>query len=71
MALVIGLVFGSSPDAVYGSAKAKTGRGVTLSYGSNVGKLDNNAANTVLDSFGRMNAAAYFFTKPPTSLEVL
>ena len=62
---------GVEPDAVFGSAKAKAGRGVTLIYGSNVGKLDNNAANTVLDSFGRMNATAYFFTQPPTSLKVL
>jgi hypothetical protein len=62
---------GAEPDAVFGSAKAKVDRGVTLIYGSNVGKLDNNAANTVLDSFGKMNVVAYFFTQPPTPLEVL
>ena len=62
---------GAEPDAVFGFAKAKVNRGVTLIYGSNVGKLDNNAANTVLNSFGKMNVAAYFFTSPPTPLEVL
>lgn len=62
---------GVGPDAIVGGAKAKIGRGVTLIYGSNAGKLDNNAANTVLDAFGRVNAAAYFFTQPPTSLELL
>jgi hypothetical protein len=59
------------PNAVFGSAKANSDKGVTLIYGSNVGKLDNNAANTVLNSFGKMNVAAYFFTQPPTPLEVL
>jgi hypothetical protein len=62
---------GAEPDAIFGFAKAKVNRGVTLIYGSNVGKLDNNAANTVLNSFGKMNVAAYFFTSPPTPLEVL
>ncbi len=62
---------GTGPNAVYGAAKAKMGKGVTVIYGSNAGKLDDNAANTVLDSFGRVNAAAYFFTQRPTPLEVL
>jgi hypothetical protein len=62
---------GVEPGAVFGAAKANVDRGVTLIYGSNAGKLDNNAANTVLNEFGKMNVAAYFFPKPPTPLEVL
>lgn len=62
---------GPGPDAVFGGAKAKSGMGITLIYGSNAGKLDDNAANTVVNSFGKMNAASYWFTKHPTSLDVL
>ena len=62
---------GVGPDAIYGAAKAKSGKGLTVIYGSNAGKLDDNAANTVLDSFGKINAAAYFFTQRPTPLDVL
>lgn len=66
-------VFRSSagPDAVFGAAKAKEGKGVTIIYGSNAGRLDNNAANTVLDTFGKVGAVAYWFIKPPVPLEVL
>ncbi len=62
---------GPGPDAVFGAAKARWGKGVTVIYGSNAGKLDNNAANTVVDSFGRVSAVAYFFTQRPVPLEVL
>ncbi|MYN41259.1 hypothetical protein GTP55_17995 [Duganella sp. FT109W] len=62
---------GTGPDAVFGAAKARIGKGVTVIYGTNAGKLDNNAANTVLDSFGKVGAAAYWFIKPPIPLDVL
>lgn len=59
------------PNAVFGAAKAKSDKGGTIIYGSNAGKLDDNAANTVLDSFGKVGAVAYWFAKPPTPLDVL
>jgi hypothetical protein len=62
---------GSAPNDPHGVAKAKSEKGVTIIYGSNFGKLDDNAANTVVDAFGRVNAAAYFFTQPPVPLDVL
>ena len=61
----------AAPDAVFGAAKAQIGKGVTVIYGTNAGKLDQNAANTVLDSFGKVGAAAYWFIKSPVTLEVL
>ncbi len=61
----------ASPGAVGGAAKAESGKGVTVIYNSNAGKLDDNAANTVVDSFGRVSVVAYFFPTDGTSLEVL
>jgi hypothetical protein len=62
---------GPQPGAVWGAALAKSGKGVTTIYGSNTGKLDDNSANTVLDSFGHWTGSTYFFTRPPVPLEVL
>lgn len=63
---------GSGPDDVRGVAKAKSRRGgVTEIYGSNAGKLDDNPANTVLNSFGQRTGSTYYFTKPPVALSVL
>ena len=61
----------AAPTAIFGAAKARSRRGVTVIYGSNVGKLDDNFANTVLNSFGQRSANAYFFTQGDTPLEVL
>lgn len=62
---------GAAPDAPHGAAHAKSEKGVTVIYGSNLGKLDDNAANTVMNEFGRKSAVAYFFTQPPVPLDVL
>jgi hypothetical protein len=62
---------GLTPDAVSGAAKAKSSKGVTIIYGSNAGKLDDNSGNTVVDSFGSWNGSTYYFTKPPVPLDVL
>lgn len=61
----------STPDSVRGHAYVDARRGVKEIFGSNYGKRDNNAANTVLDVFGRWQGATYYFTKPPVSLSVL
>jgi hypothetical protein len=65
--------FASKPgaDGVGGAALAKSGKGVTTIYGSNAGKLDDNPANTVLNSFGQTTGSTYYFTKPPVPLDVL
>lgn len=62
---------GPSPDAPWGSAEADSKNGVTLIFGSSLGKLDDNVANTVVDSFGRWNGSTYTFTKPPVPVSVL
>lgn len=36
-----------------------------------MGKLDNNAANIIVDSFGHWTGSTYYFTKPPVPLDVL
>jgi hypothetical protein len=61
----------AGPDNVRGAALAKWVKGVTTIYGSNAGKLDDNPANTVLNSFGQTTGSTYYFTKPPVPLEVL
>ncbi|XLZ69669.1 hypothetical protein ABT364_24545 [Massilia sp. SR12] len=61
----------SSPDSVRGHAYVDARRGVKEIFGSTYGKLDNNAANTVLDVFGRWQGSTYYFTKPPVPLSVL
>lgn len=60
-----------APDDASGVAKADSYKGVTEIYGSNYGKLDDNAANTVLNVFDSWSGASYFFTKPPVPLAVL
>lgn len=63
---------GLGVDDVYGAAKAKSRKGgVTEIYGSNAGKLDDNPANTVLNSFGQSTGSTYYFTKPRVPLDVL
>lgn len=62
---------GSEPDAPWGSAKVDSQRGVHEIFGSNYGKLDDNAANTVVNEFGRWNGSNYYFTKPPVPISVL
>jgi hypothetical protein len=63
---------GLGADDVRGAAKAKSRKGgVTEIYGSNAGKLDDNSANTVLNSFGQGTGATYYFTKPRVPLTVL
>jgi hypothetical protein len=63
---------GLGADDVEGGARAKSRKGgVTEIYGSNAGKLDDNPANTVLNSFGQSTGSTYYFTKPPVPLEVL
>jgi hypothetical protein len=61
----------AGPDNVRGAALAKWVKGVTTIYGSNAGKLDDNPANTVLNSFGQTTGSTYYFTKPPVPLDVL
>lgn len=63
---------GLGVDDVLGSAKAKSRKGgVTEIYGSNAGRLDDNPANTVLNSFGQSTGSTYYFTKPRVPLTVL
>lgn len=62
---------GSGNNALAGNAEADSQNGVTVIYGSNLGKLDDNAANTVINEFGHQSGTSYFFTKPPVPLEVL
>ncbi len=62
---------GPSPDAPWGNAEADSKNGVTLIFGSNLGKLDDNVANTVVDSYGRWTGSTYTFTKPPVPVSVL
>lgn len=60
-----------APNDGAGAAEANSHKGVTQIYGSNYGKLDDNAANTVLNVFNSWSGASYFFTKPPVPLAVL
>ncbi|MEO7494227.1 MAG: hypothetical protein ABIV04_04690 [Massilia sp.] len=62
---------GKMPEVIHGSALAKSKKGLTIIFHSNAGKLDDNAANTVVDSFGRWLGATYYFTKPSVPLSVL
>jgi hypothetical protein len=62
---------GPSPQAIWGNAEADSKNGVTLILGSNLGKLDDNAANTVVNSYGKWTGSSYTFTKPPVPLSVL
>jgi hypothetical protein len=62
---------GTGDQKVHGAAKANETNGVTEIYGSTLGKLDNNAANTVLGADGRWWGSTYVFTKPPVPLAVL
>ncbi|WP_374582019.1 hypothetical protein [Pseudoduganella sp.] len=61
----------STPESVRGHAYVDAPRGVKEIFGSNYGKRDNNAANMVLDVFGRWQGSTYYFTKPPVPLSVL
>jgi hypothetical protein len=58
-------------QGVGGHAKVDSINGVTQIYGSNVGKLDNNSANMVVNEFGQWSGSTYTFTKPPVPVEVL
>lgn len=60
-----------SSDAVRGHAKVDSMRGLKEIYGSTFGSKDNNAANMVVDVFGRWNGSTYYFTKPPVPISVL
>jgi hypothetical protein len=62
---------GSAPNSPHGVANAKSEKGLTIIYGFNIGKLDDNAANTVVNEFGQVSVAGYFFTQPPVPLDVL
>jgi hypothetical protein len=62
---------GPTPDGVWGAAKVDSVKGVTVIYGSNVGKKDNDSANTVVNEFGHWNGATYTFTKPPVPETVI
>lgn len=62
---------GSAPDAPWGSAKVDSQRGVLEIFGSSYGKLDDNAANAVVNEFGHWNGSNYYFTKPPIPVSVL
>lgn len=61
----------ASPDAVRGNAHVDDRRGVWEIFGSTYGKRDDNAANTVVDEFGRWNGSNYYFPNPPVSLSIL
>lgn len=62
---------GPSPDSIRGHANVDSKRGVWEIYGSNFGKLDNNAANLVVDQFGRWNGATYYFPKSTVPMSIL
>lgn len=61
----------STPESVRGHAYVDARRGVKEIFGSTYGKRDDNAANTVLDVFGRWQGSTYYFTKPPVPISVL
>lgn len=60
-----------TPDSVWGNAFVDSRRGVYEIFGSTYGKLDNNAANMVVDVFGRWNGSNYTFLKPPVRISLL
>ena len=62
---------GASPDAVSGNAYVDSRRGVREIFGSNYGKLDNNAANTVVDGSGHWRGSNYYFPKQIVPASVL
>lgn len=62
---------GPAPEDTYGVSKANSKKGVKIIYGSSYGKLDDNPANKVVDSFGSWNGSTYVFTKPPVPLAVI
>lgn len=62
---------GPGPDDPLGNADVDSKNGVTVIFGSNLGKWENNSANTVVDSFGHWRGSTYTFTNPPVPLAVL
>lgn len=61
----------STPGSVWGHAYVDSRRGVYEIFGSTYGSLDNNAANMVVDVFGRWNGSNYAFPRPPTRISLL
>lgn len=61
----------ATAGSVDGNALVNSRRGVTEIFGSSYGKLDNNAANMVVDVFGRWEGANYTFPKPPVAISLL
>lgn len=59
------------PDSPNGSARIDSRHGVVEIYGSNLGELDNNGSNMVVDSSGRWRGATYTFPRPPVAIDVL
>ncbi|WP_139232816.1 hypothetical protein [Duganella sp. CF458] len=60
-----------TPGSARGHANVDSQRGVWEIFGSNYGRLDNNAANMVVDEFGHWNGSNYYFPKPPVPMTVL
>lgn len=61
----------AAAGSVHGNAYVDSVRGVTEIFGSDYGRRDNNAANMVVDVFGRWNGSTYYFVKPPIQISVL
>lgn len=61
----------ASPDSVRGNASVDDRRGVWEISGSTYGKLDDNAANTVVDGLGHWNGSNYYFLNSTVSISIL
>jgi hypothetical protein len=65
------ILLAPTPDAVGGNANVDSRKGVWEIFGSTYGKLDNNAANLVVDDSGHWRGSNYYFPKQAVPMSVL